>query len=219
MHYTDLCRPENTAAARSPRHQSRNERRHDLPPKHALRQPRPIAACRPPTFSAGRKLRASSRQKGRRGTPSALPLDPATSPQTPKRDASPQAPHLSPLRRPNATCVSPVSTCVTPMSPFVDPMSTPVSPSNILSREAAQTSCHGEGKNFLKTDDIGRLRYPFDTQPLHGYRPRLKPNGPPTASRPERPVQASKTFRDPAPAVAHSPATPSRGGTELHPLA
>ena len=138
-----IADPKTAAAARSQRHQSRNECRPVLPAKHALHQPRPIAACR----SAGGTLTASSRQKG----PARHALSPPSRPGNLATDAKKvKSPHTRHTCRPY---VDPMSPYVTP---YVDPKSTPEPPGNILSRAAAQTSCYGKGKNILKTDDIGR---------------------------------------------------------------
>jgi len=115
-------------------------------------------------------------KRGRRSTPSALPLNPTITPQTPKRDVSPHAPQLSPLCRPNVSLCPPnVALC----RPNVDPCTPPQHPvtssrPNILSRRR---------KKLPKTEDIGRhwttsipFRYPALS--LLRRRPRRQPSAP-----------------------------------------
>ena len=107
-----------------------------------------------------------------------------------------------------------------PMSPNVDPISTQCRPLN-----PPATSCHEQPPKHPVTEkektsskqttlvDIGRLRYPIDTLPLHRRRPRLQPFAPPTAKQQELPAQARTA--SPAPRRPHQihPPDPSRHGT------
>ena len=110
---------------------------------------------------------------------------------------------MSPLCRPYvAQCRPNVDPCVPRQHPVTSRRT------NILSTKMEKTS-----SKHRTLVDIGRLRYPIDTLPLHRRRPRLQPSAPPTAKQQEPPGQARTA--SPAPRRPHQihPPDPSRHGT------